>query len=100
MGPGHEQGPPPGPSKLNSSARGGQIGRVPQGTPRAAEAMDLGRASGRSRRLRLLRKDVIPPHVPLLLPSYVFPPVTSHTIDGCLPRGLDDRLPVQLAPMV
>jgi len=43
---------------------------------------------------------VIQPQVPLRLPCYDFTPVTSHTMDGCLPCGLDHRLPVQLAPMV
>ena len=49
---------------------------------------------------RLLRKEVIQPQVPLRLPCYDFTPVTSHTMDGYLPCGLDHRLPVQLAPMV
>jgi len=43
---------------------------------------------------------VIQPQVPLRLPCYDFTPVTSHTMDGYLPCGLDHRLPVQLAPMV
>ena len=51
-------------------------------------------------RAQLLRKEVIQPQVPLRLPCYDFTPVTSHTMDGCLPCGLDHRLPVQLAPMV
>ena len=46
------------------------------------------------------RKEVIQPQVPLRLPCYDFTPVTSHTMDGYLPCGLDHRLPVQLAPMV
>ena len=48
----------------------------------------------------LLRKEVIQPQVPLRLPCYDFTPVTSHTMDGCLPCGLAHRLPVQLASMV
>ena len=49
---------------------------------------------------RLLRKEVIQPQVPLRLPCYDFTPVTSHTMDGYSPCGLDRRLPVQLTPMV
>ncbi len=48
----------------------------------------------------LLRKEVIQPQVPLRLPCYDFTPVTSHTMGGYLPCGLNHRLPVQLAPMV
>ncbi len=49
---------------------------------------------------KLLRKEVIQPQVPLRLPCYDFTPVTSHTMDGYSPCGLDRRLPVQLTPMV
>ena len=31
-----------------------------------------------------LRKEVIQPQVLLQLPCYDFPPITSHTLDGCL----------------
>ncbi len=48
----------------------------------------------------LLRKEVIQPQVPLRLPCYDFTPVTSHTMDGYSPCGLDRRLPVQLTSMV
>src|SRR6266852_625156 len=91
-----------GPSKLNSSARSDLVGRMPQGpTPRCPVPIDLdGCAVGRGRRRQLLRKEVIQPQVPLRLPCYDFTPVTSHTMDGCPPCGLDHLLPVQLAPMV
>ena len=49
---------------------------------------------------QILRKEVIQPQVPLRLPCYDFTPVTSHTMDGFPPCGLEDRLPVQRAPMV
>jgi len=50
--------------------------------------------------LRLPRKEVIQPQVPLRLPCYDFTPVTSHTMGDFLPFGLIRRLPVQLASMV
>ena len=33
-------------------------------------------------RVRLLRKEVIQPQVPLRLPCYDFIPITTHTLDG------------------
>jgi hypothetical protein len=38
--------------------------------------------------VRLLRKEVIQPQVPLRLPCYDFTPITSHTVGACLPCGL------------
>jgi len=38
---------------------------------------------------------VIQPQVPLRLPCYDFTPITDHTLDACLPRGLAQRLLVQ-----
>ena len=35
---------------------------------------------------RLLRKEVIHPHLPVRIPCYDFTPVTDHTINGCLPK--------------
>src|SRR5439155_18191439 len=77
------------------------VGRMPQGRRRKIPAsIDLRCcAGGRSRQPQLLRKEVIQPQVPLRLPCYDFTPVTSHTMDGCPPCGLDHRLPVQLAPI-
>ncbi len=34
----------------------------------------------------LLRKEVIQPQVPLRLPCYDFTPITSQTVDVCLPK--------------
>jgi hypothetical protein len=34
--------------------------------------------------MRLLRKEVIQPHLPIRLPCYDFTPVTSPTVTGCL----------------
>jgi hypothetical protein len=45
------------------------------------------------------RKEVIQPQLPLQLPCYDFVPVTSPTLDGCLPCGLAHRLQVLPAPM-
>jgi len=42
-----------------------------------------------------LRKEVIQPQVLLRLPCYDFTPIMNHTLDGCLPCGLADRLLVQ-----
>ena len=42
-----------------------------------------------------LRKEVIQPQVLLRLPCYDFTPIMSHTLDGCPPCGLADRLLVQ-----
>jgi hypothetical protein len=43
---------------------------------------------------RLLRKEVIQPHLPVRLPCYDFTPITSPTFDGSLPEGLGHRLRV------
>ena len=42
-----------------------------------------------------LRKEVIQPQVLLRLPCYDFTPIMNHTLDGCPPCGLADRLLVQ-----
>ena len=43
---------------------------------------------------RLLRKEVIQPHLPVRLPCYDFTPIASPTFDGSLPKGLGHRLRV------
>ena len=42
--------------------------------------------------LRLPRKEVIQPQLPLRLPCYDFVPITSPALDGCFPKGLAHRL--------
>ena len=51
-------------------------------------------------RVRLLRKEVIQPQVPLRLPCYDFIPITTHTLGDSLPCGLGRRLRVQTAFMM
>ena len=41
--------------------------------------------------VRLLRKEVIQPQVPLRLPCYDFTPVTDHSLGRCLPQGVSSR---------
>ena len=50
--------------------------------------------------VRLLRKEVIQPQVPLRLPCYDFIPITTHTLGDSPPRGLGRRLRVQTAFMM
>ena len=45
-------------------------------------------------KLRLPRKEVIQPQLPLRLPCYDFTPITDPTFDGSLPCGLGHRLRV------
>ena len=40
------------------------------------------------RRMVLLRKEVIQPHLPVRLPCYDFVPIASPTFDGSLPQGV------------
>ena len=43
---------------------------------------------------KLLRKEVIQPHLPVRLPCYDLVPITSLTLDGSIPKGLGHRLRV------
>ena len=36
--------------------------------------------------MKLLRKEVIQPQVPLRLPCYDFTPVTNHSLGACFPK--------------
>ena len=56
--------------------------------------------NSRSLGVRLLRKEVIQPQVPLRLPCYDFIPITTHTLGDSLPCGLGRRLRVQTAFMM
>ena len=47
-------------------------------------ASDQLRSSSRERRVGLLRKEVIQPHLPVRLPCYDFTPITDPTFDGSL----------------
>ena len=64
--------------------------------PTSAPTGSLQSASWRKPRpaARLLRKEVIQPHLPVRLPCYDFTPITDPTFDGSLPNGLGHRLRV------
>ena len=47
-----------------------------------------------SGRQKLLRKEVIQPHLPVRLPCYDFVPIADPTFDGSPPHGLGHRLRV------
>ena len=67
--------------------------RLPSTFPRSMpQAVDLGVTLVAQHRLP--RKEVIQPQLPLRLPCYDFVPITSPTLDGCLPCGLAHRLQV------
>ncbi len=53
-----------------------------------------------SKRLVILRKEVIQPLVPQRLPCYDFTLIISHTLGACIPEGLARRLLVQPTLMV
>src|SRR5919202_406663 len=42
---------------------------------------------GHPQQQKLLRKEVIQPHLPVRLPCYDFVPIASPTFDGSLPKG-------------
>ena len=72
-------------------------------TVRRSERCKTRRIDHRNSRLlgvRLLRKEVIQPQVPLRLPCYDFIPITTHTLGDSLPCGLGRRLRVQTAFMM
>jgi hypothetical protein len=54
----------------------------------------LGAPGDRRQFLRLPRKEVIQPHLPVRLPCYDFTPITGPTFDGSFPCGLGHRLRV------
>jgi hypothetical protein len=49
---------------------------------------------GSDRLLRLLRKEVIQPHLPVRLPCYDFTPIATPTFERSLPKGLSHVLRV------
>ena len=50
--------------------------------------------------VKILRKEVIQPQVPLRLPCYDFTPVAKPTVVACLSCELAQRLRVNPTPMV
>ena len=80
-------------SKLNS------VGRRGRRSSRRARSSDgrrpsTSRATYRSNRSGIPRKEVIQPQLPLRLPCYDFTPITNPTFDGSPPCGLGHRLRV------
>ena len=51
-------------------------------------AGDAWRAGQPHHTVRLLRKEVIQPHLPVRLPCYDFVPIASPTFDGSIPQGV------------
>ena len=74
----------------------------PSHTPQPAKGVEITRRKPTTTRRRpaphtgkLLRKEVIQPHLPVRLPCYDFVPIADPTFDGSLPtRGLGHRLRV------
>ena len=50
-------------------------------------------------KIKLHRKEVIHPHLPVVIPCYDFSPVINPILDGPLPYGLGYRLRILLTPM-
>ena len=88
-----------GPRRVVFTRFVGTAGRPGVGTWIRADPVSLG-GTQPAPPARLLRKEVIQPHVPVGLPCYDFTPVTGPTFDGSLPCGLGHRLRVLPAPMV
>ena len=53
-------------------------------SPAGRRTRRIDHRNSRSLGVRLLRKEVIQPQVPLRLPCYDFIPITTHTLDGSL----------------
>ena len=73
-----------GPSKLNpiTSETAPRVSR--EATPTVLDKVGFDLKVFNLKGLRLLRKEVIQPQVPLRLPCYDFTPVTNHSLGGCL----------------
>ena len=89
-----------GPSKLNpiTSETVTRVSR--EATPNSLDKVGFDLKVFNLKGLRLLRKEVIQPQVPLRLPCYDFTPVTNHSLGTCLPCGLAQPLLEQSTPMV
>jgi hypothetical protein len=71
------------------------------GSPSQARADPARPIAGyRAEQVRLPRKEVIQPHLPVRLPCYDFTPIAGPTFDGSLPCGLGHRLRVLLTFVV
>src|SRR3954470_3326698 len=64
------------------------VATVPPAAARRPYGFTDGAVSHVPLREGLPRKEVIQPHLPVRLPCYDFPPVTSPTFDGSLPQGV------------
>jgi hypothetical protein len=79
------------------------VDRVTSGDPGTAGLpllLDLGVSGVPKQPLRIPRKEVIQPHLPVRLPCYDFTPVTRLTLDTGVPEGFAQRLQAPHAPMV
>ena len=85
----HRRDSPAGLSKLSSTrpprAQGAR--RAP-GPVDVLDAPDRQEATEPALARELPRKEVIQPHLPVLLPCYDFVPIAGPTLDGCLPPGV------------
>src|SRR4249919_3629735 len=70
-------------ARRQACAGGGQCHR-PGVSPTTEHGTDVHAHGGCQ---RLLRKEVIQPHLPVRLPCYDFTPIASPTFDGSLPKG-------------
>src|SRR6478609_4796643 len=89
-----------GPSKLNPITSETQTRVSREATPSLLNRVGFDLKVFNLKGLRLLRKEVIQPQVPLRLPCYDFTPVTEHSLGTCLPCGLAQPLLEQSSPIV
>ena len=70
--------------RRREQARGAMCRRVdcPRPSPAGRRTRRIDHRNSRLLGVRLLRKEVIQPQVPLRLPCYDFIPITTHTLDG------------------
>ena len=80
------QPPPHTPPKKEGAARAWNQGK---GEPTTTTGTRRPRRAGQPHHtVRLLRKEVIQPHLPVRLPCYDFVPIASPTFDNSLPQGV------------
>ncbi len=89
-----------GPSKLNPITLETSTLCLREGGTGALDVVGFDLKVFNLKGLKLLRKEVIQPQVPLRLPCYDFTPVTEHSLGTCLPCGLAQPLLEQSTPMV